>query len=90
MYRTPAGAEEDRTGTPLSLRFLPSMNVEHGVEPILRAATDASAAQGVYYGPCWFFVGKAREIGFPSAAKMNDSVRLWNVAEQLTGVPTPL
>jgi hypothetical protein len=60
-----------------------------GALPVLRAATDAAARGGVYYGPD----GWHEERGFPrlvepSAPARDEGAqrRLWQESERLTGV----
>ncbi|ORW95195.1 oxidoreductase [Mycolicibacter terrae] len=64
-----------------------------GALPMLRAATDPAAAGGQFYGPG----GRFEQIGPPvlvQAARRAHDVeaqrRLWNIAEDLTGVTYPL
>lgn len=64
-----------------------------GALPILRAATDAAAKGGEYYGPS----GKLRMTGHPvvvtSNARSHDEAaaeRLWQLSEELTAVTFPL
>lgn len=79
-----------------SLRWLTDrfiMDPPEGALPILRAATDPKAAGGQYYGP----VGSLGLAGPPvlvePSPKAKDMVvadRLWDVAEELTGVSIDL
>jgi hypothetical protein len=60
-----------------------------GALPTLRAAVDAQAAGGAYFGP-----GGFRELrGYPVVVESNSAAhdaaaarRLWSVSEELTGV----
>ena len=60
-----------------------------GALPFLFAALDDSAKPGGYYGPCCWGETRGRpalaEIR-PRAAHLADCARLWDAAEQLTGV----
>ena len=69
--------------------FLASQGVEPGTEPLLYAATSPDALSGAYYGPDRLFglVGPTTLVRVPRSARHeNDATRLWNVAEELTGV----
>ncbi len=60
-----------------------------GALPTLRAATDAGAASGEYYGPAgWFEIARsARRVGTaPQARNQQDAARLWDISVELTGV----
>jgi len=74
-----------KTSIPLSIRFVPLMSVERGVESLLLAADDPDAVQGAYYGPRWFITGKAHRIRLPKAMRESDLARLWKVGETLIG-----
>jgi NAD(P)-dependent dehydrogenase (short-subunit alcohol dehydrogenase family) len=75
------------------LRLLNSwivQSAQRGALPMLRAAVDLSAHGGDYYGPG----GRSEYTGYPtrvaSSSRSHDRVaqrRLWEVSEQLTGVP---
>lgn len=71
---------------------LVAMPAAQGVLPQLRAATDALARGGEYYGPgAWFgFRGWPRPVK-PSARARDEGVarRLWDVSEALTHVSFP-
>src|SRR3984885_10983185 len=80
--------------TPFNASFnpLPSQDVEQGAEPLLYAAADPAAANGVYYGPSrWFgLVGPTTVIRPPHRARdAATAARLWSEAEHLTGVLMP-
>ena len=63
-----------------------------GVLATLYAATSMDAAGGAYYGPGGFaeLVGPPKLAAVPKRAlSAADAMRLWNVSEQLTGVPFP-
>lgn len=66
-----------------------SQNVENGVLPTLRAATDENAKAGDYFGPSGFqelkgapIIVKSNEISYN---KVN-AKRLWDLSEKLTGI----
>ena len=67
-----------------------TQNVEQGVLPILRAATDPSVLGGQYYGPDGFMgaVGRHPVVVTSSTASYDaeSQRRLWEVSEELTGV----
>ena len=72
-----------------SFGFLPSQEVGPGTEPMLYAATSAGAVNGGYYGPSrWFgLVGPTTTVQPPRRARDTaTATRLWDEAEQLTGV----
>ena len=61
-----------------------------GALPTLMAAVDPTAAPGSYYGPNGFFqlVGDPAPTRIPRSAKNPAKAqRLWQVSEQLTGIP---
>ncbi len=76
-----------KSGIPLSIRFVPLMSVERGVESLLMAATDRDVVQGAYYGPRWLIMGNAKLIRIPKSMRDPDLARMWQVGETLTGVP---
>ena len=78
-----------RQGMPFYFRLVPSMDVRQGTEPLLHAAADPRARQGIYYGPRFFVVGDTHETRVPTAATRIDPARLWALAERLTGTTTP-
>jgi NAD(P)-dependent dehydrogenase (short-subunit alcohol dehydrogenase family) len=70
-----------------------SHDAHHGALPTLFAATDPSANPGGYYGPSGFQELK----GLPAPAKITPAAKdpvvaqkLWEVSEQLTGIPFPI
>ncbi|BDD02780.1 oxidoreductase [Aureibacter tunicatorum] len=71
------------------MNFLLAQNVEMGILPTLRAATDPNAKSGEYYGP-----NRMNEWrGYPTISTPNDLAmeklqrkRLWERSEKLTGV----
>jgi NAD(P)-dependent dehydrogenase (short-subunit alcohol dehydrogenase family) len=72
------------------LNFRLVHSVEHGALPMLRAATDPAARAGQYYGPG----GRRAYIGYPVLEESSprsrseaDRRRLWQISEELTGVP---
>jgi NAD(P)-dependent dehydrogenase (short-subunit alcohol dehydrogenase family) len=71
------------------MMFLASQGVEPGTEPLLYAATSPDALSGAYYGPGRLFglVGPTTLVRVPRSARHDgDGARLWQVAEELTGV----
>ncbi|MDR1427157.1 MAG: SDR family oxidoreductase [Bifidobacteriaceae bacterium] len=77
---------------PAKRTFLPSQSVETGAEPLLFAATDPAAVNDGYYGPGGRLglVGPTRPTQFPRTARdLQLAARLWEAAEQLTGVRAP-
>jgi NAD(P)-dependent dehydrogenase (short-subunit alcohol dehydrogenase family) len=69
--------------------YLASQGVGPGTEPLLYAATSPDALSGAYYGPGRLFglVGPTTLVRVPRSARHDDdAARLWNVAEELTGV----
>jgi len=79
-----------RTTVPLMIKLIPSMDAVKGTEPLLHAAADPEARQGTYYGPRWLMIGDTRVIPIPAAAGKSDPARLWAIAEELSGVKTPV
>jgi NAD(P)-dependent dehydrogenase (short-subunit alcohol dehydrogenase family) len=72
-----------------NLMFLASQGVGPGSEPLLYAATSPDALSGAYYGPGRLFglVGPTTLVRVPRSARHDgDGARLWQVAEELTGV----
>ncbi|WPB79983.1 hypothetical protein KYC5002_12655 [Archangium violaceum] len=66
---------------------------DKGAWPILRAATDPSAAGAQYYGPDGFQQAKGHPIVVRSSAASYDSDtqrQLWEISEKLTGVAFPV
>lgn len=66
-----------------------SQNVENGVLPTLRAATDENAKPGDFFGPSGFQELK----GAPTVVKSNEisynqvnAKRLWDLSEKMTGI----
>ena len=86
------GKEQPRPSWMTKIMFLPSQGVEPGTEPLLVASTSPDALAGSYYGPSGLFgmVGPA-VLGRPprSARNLTTAKRLWDVAEQLSGVALP-
>jgi NAD(P)-dependent dehydrogenase (short-subunit alcohol dehydrogenase family) len=75
-----------------TISFLPSQAVGPGCEPLLYAATSASAVNGGYYGPSERFglVGPTTTVRLPRRARDTaTATRLWTEAERLTGVMLP-
>lgn len=79
----------DSTHRSLLFQLLPSMGVEWGTDSLLRAAVDSTATQGAFYGPQFLIIGNSHVAKQPRSAKSADSVRLWQVAEALTGTKPP-
>jgi NAD(P)-dependent dehydrogenase (short-subunit alcohol dehydrogenase family) len=79
----------------LSQRYMPFMwqKIDEGIKPALYAATSPQAAGGAFYGPHGLFEaagGGVREAKIPAHANDEaDARRLWEIAEQLTGVRYP-
>jgi NAD(P)-dependent dehydrogenase (short-subunit alcohol dehydrogenase family) len=69
-----------------------SQDAFHGALPTLRAATEADAAPGSYYGPNGFLQLKGDPvlISIPKPTQDEAAAReLWKIAESLTGVTFP-
>lgn len=76
----------------MNLLPLPSQAPAQGAEPMLFAAADPAAENGGYYGPQGWgeFTGPTGPARVPSrAADTAVAARLWDVAEELTGVALP-
>jgi NAD(P)-dependent dehydrogenase (short-subunit alcohol dehydrogenase family) len=92
-----AGANLGRARPRLTLatvtgRILPTQLAPQGAEPMLFAATDPGAVNGGYYGPANRFelVGPPAPARVPARARDDAAgVRLWEVAERLTGTTLP-
>jgi NAD(P)-dependent dehydrogenase (short-subunit alcohol dehydrogenase family) len=83
---------KDTQKTSIQTRLAPSQSVEHGVEPMLYAATSPDAISGAYYGPRGLFGlrGATTLVKVPrSARKPETAARLWEVAELLSGESVP-
>lgn len=83
------GKEHPRPSWLTKIMFLPSQGVERGTEPLLVASTSSLALSGSYYGPSRLFgtVGPSTLVRPPRSARNPDKARrLWDVAEELTGV----
>jgi len=66
-----------------------SQNVDQGVLPTLRAATDENAKPGDYYGPSGFMEAKGSPIVVKSnemSHNENNAKRLWDLSEKMTGI----
>ena len=62
-------------------------DVSAGALPLLRAATDANAKGGEYYGPHRMVMGRpVLETPSRHARNAGDARRLWAESEQLTGI----
>ncbi|KAF1019885.1 MAG: hypothetical protein GAK30_02833 [Paracidovorax wautersii] len=79
----------DSTRKRLLFRLVPSMGVEWGTDSLLQAATDPAATQGAFFGPRFLIIGNSHVADQPRSAKNGDSMRLWQVAEALTGTRPP-
>jgi hypothetical protein len=67
-------------------------NAAMGALPVLRAATDADALGGQYYGPGGIFGASGYPKLAQSSRRSHDTTiqrRLWTASEQLTGVTFP-
>jgi NAD(P)-dependent dehydrogenase (short-subunit alcohol dehydrogenase family) len=86
--RNPAGLRSRLNDLQYSVPGL-YQNVDQGILPALFAATAADAIGGSYYGPSGFqeLAGDAAPAAVPKRATGRaDSIRLWTVSEQLSGV----
>jgi NAD(P)-dependent dehydrogenase (short-subunit alcohol dehydrogenase family) len=86
------GRDKPKRTVANSLHILPSQGVEQGTEPLLYAATNASAVGGGYYGPGGRLglVGPTTTVRPPRRARdAETAARLWTEAERLTGVTLP-
>lgn len=89
-----AGANLTRSDQrpPIRRTLLPSQEVGPGADGLLVAATSPEAAQGGYYGPggLLHLVGPAVPFAIPRSARDDTlAARLWQRAEELTGLTTP-
>jgi NAD(P)-dependent dehydrogenase (short-subunit alcohol dehydrogenase family) len=76
------------------INFWAVQDVRMGALPALRAATDPSARGGDYFGPRRYGLRRRFYTGYPDRVEPSDrardaalQARLWQVSEQLTGVP---
>jgi NAD(P)-dependent dehydrogenase (short-subunit alcohol dehydrogenase family) len=76
------------------INFWAVQDVRMGALPALRAATDPAARSGEYFGPRRYGVRSRFYTGYPARVEPSASARdaavqarLWQVSEQLTGVP---
>ncbi len=76
-----------RRSAPWYYSLTPGMDVREGSEPIIMAATDPKARQGACYGPRFLVKGEAQVVPAPKSVHRSDSVRLWEFAIDLTGLP---
>ena len=79
----------DSTHKRLMFRLVPSMDVKWATESLLRAAVDPEADQGAFYGPRFLLIGSPHVAKQPQSARRADSVRLWQMAEAMTGTAPP-
>lgn len=70
--------------------LVPSVRVEWATESLLRAAVDPSATQGNFYGPRFLLFGDPHIAKQPKTVREADLERLWQTAEALTDIPTPV
>ena len=64
-----------------------------GALPTLRAATDAAAEGGEYYGPDGFMETRGHPVVVESSDRSHEveaQRRLWTASEELTGVTYPV
>jgi hypothetical protein len=79
----------------LSWRFTPFLwqEIDEGILPALYAAATPHAEGGAFYGPSGFYEAAGGGVALakvPANAKNDDdSARLWEISEQLTGVSYP-
>jgi len=64
--------------------------VEWATESFLRAALDRTARQGEFYGPRFLLFGDPHIAKQPKTVIKADPARLWQVAEALTDISTPV
>ncbi len=85
------GRERPRRSPFREFTFLFSQGPERGTEPLLYAATSPDALNGAYYGPSGPFalVGSPTLVKPPRSARRAKATRLWQVAEELTGLSLP-
>ena len=76
------------------INFWAVQDVRMGALPALRAATDPAASGGDYFGPRRYGLRSRFYTGYPARVEPSDgardpavAARLWQVSEQLTGVP---
>lgn len=79
----------DSTHKRLLFRLVPSMDVKWATESLLWAAIDPEADQGAFYGPRFLLIGSPHVAKQPQSARRADSVRLWQIAEAMTGTVPP-
>jgi NAD(P)-dependent dehydrogenase (short-subunit alcohol dehydrogenase family) len=75
------------------INFWAVQSARMGTLPILRAATDPSAAGGEYFGPRRYGLRRRFRTGYPAAVESSalshdeaSQARLWQASEELTGV----
>ncbi len=85
------GRDRPRRSPFKKFAFLFSQGAEHGAEPLLYAATNPDALNGAYYGPSGplALVGSPTLVKPPRSARPGQAARLWQVAEELTGLSLP-
>jgi NAD(P)-dependent dehydrogenase (short-subunit alcohol dehydrogenase family) len=87
-----SGPGKPPSGVAKLVEKLLSQDAAMGALPTLRAATAPEATAGTYFAPGGLMElrGYPVSISFPGPArKPEDAVRLWNLAEELTGVRWP-
>jgi len=95
LFATASKREQARLKPQLRIiNFWAVQDVRMGALPALRAATDPAARGGDYFGPRRYGLRSRFLTGFPALVEPGDSARdaaaadrLWQVSEQLTGVP---
>jgi hypothetical protein len=79
----------------LSWRFTPFLwqEIDDGILPALYAAATPRAEGGAFYGPSGFYEAAGGGVALAkvpaNARNDDDSRRLWEISEQLTGVSYP-
>lgn len=79
----------------LSWRLVPFMwlDVDEGIKPTLYGAVSPDAQGGAYYGPRGLYESAGGGVTFAKVPSMvrdvDDSARLWELSEHLTGVSFP-
>jgi NAD(P)-dependent dehydrogenase (short-subunit alcohol dehydrogenase family) len=79
----------DRPRSAAVWNIMPSQEPQTGAEPLLFAAADPAAGQDAYYGPGgrMGMVGPTKRVPYPPSGRDPAlATRLWEVAEELTGV----
>ncbi|MEH3479508.1 SDR family oxidoreductase [Enterobacter cloacae] len=74
----------------LMFALVPSVSVVRATDSLLRAAVDPDVNQGEFYGPRFLLFGEPHLVKQPKSARRTDPVRLWQIAESLTGTTPPM